>query len=296
MPTREQSEFFEYRNPLADRLGRSFFKNVPVLPGVYFMKNLSGYILYIGKAKNLRARLNSYKNAKPSAVSRKVLRLLRLTQNIEWQLCESEQHALLTENNLLRELRPPFNVVNTQPETYYFITLKAVAMAADSTNIMMHFELTTNPGGPNRDEADARYGVFKGRGLTRRAFGALLRLLSALSANDEGFYFPTALTRYRMPYRYSIGLKQELLEPLRRFLAGSSRAFLEQMIERLLSNELIPRFIHHVINEDLKVLADFFEYGPKRVYQLKRNHGIKRRVIAQDEIDDLLVLRLAYKL
>ena len=293
MAPREQSELFNYRNPLADRLGRSFFKTVPVLPGVYFMKNSSGHVLYVGKAKNLRVRLNSYKNARPSGVSRKILRLLHLTQSIEWRLCDNEQHALLTENSLLRELRPPFNVVNTHPETYYFITLKTTLVDQPVSSVVLRLELTTNPEAQN---VDAKYGVFKGRGLTRRAFPALLRLLSALAAEDESFYFPSALTRYKTPYRYSVLLTPDLLDPLRRFLAGSSRGFLEQMIERLLGNDRIPRFIHHVINEDLKALVEFFEYGPKRVYQLKRRHGIKRRVIAQDEIDDLLVLRLAYKL
>lgn len=281
-----QQLLFKDMNPILARFGAAFFKTLPKTPGVYLMKSANGDVLYVGKAKNLRARLNSYKNARPNVVSRKVLRMLRLTQAIELRDCASEADALLTENQLLRELRPPFNVVNTHPETYYFITLK-VSPAAHNSRQLVRFQLTTNP---NADDAEARYGVFKGRGLTRKGFAALLRLCSALEAQDESFYFPTALTRYRPPYLYAQSLPTELVTPLKCFLAGSSRGLIEGLMEKLLGNQNIPRFTHHVIGEDLQTLSEFFEYGPQRVYALKRAHGIKRRVISQNEIDDLLVI------
>lgn len=274
-------------NPLLVRFGAEFFKAVPKSSGVYLFKNSVGDVLYVGKAKSLRARINSYKNARPNTVSRKVLRMLRLTQAIEFRLCADERNALLVENQLLRQLRPPFNVVNTYPETYYFITL-GISPLADQDKRLVRFQLTTNPNAS--DDADERYGVFKGRGVTRRAFAALLRLIAALEATGDGFYFPTALTRYKPPYLYALPVPLSVLTGLKKFLAGSSRGFLDELVEKLLSNESIPRFIHHVISEDLATLSEFFEFGPKRVHRLKRSHGIRRRVIAQDEIDDLIVL------
>src|SRR4051794_37139240 len=104
-----------YGNPLLQRKGPEFFAGIPRTPGVYLMLGVEGSILYVGKAKDLRARLNSYKRAKPDQVSRKVIRMLNLVRDIRWEECPTEVAALLRENHLLRELCPPFNVVNTRP-------------------------------------------------------------------------------------------------------------------------------------------------------------------------------------
>src|SRR5262249_7164799 len=149
---------------------------------------------------------------------------------------------LLTENRLLREHRPPFNIVNTYPETYYFIVVRAEPADGEGFS-RVTFQLTQNADGDVIE--GRRFGVFKGRGRTRDSFGALLRLLSALSAREEGFYFPPSLVRYRPPNLHSVALPEELIPLLHAFLHGRSRSFLERLMERLLSNEFIPRFIHH---------------------------------------------------
>ncbi|MEW6055962.1 MAG: nucleotide excision repair endonuclease [Bdellovibrionota bacterium] len=283
-----QQLLFHTINPLVERLGAEFFKSLPKVPGVYMMRDRAGAILYVGKAKNLRARLASYKLARPNTVSRKVLRMLRLTQSIEFEICASETEALLRENQLLREHRPPFNVVNTHPESYYFIVLKAVR-SHDLASRMVHLQLTTRAVSPE-DQEGWVFGVFKGRRITRRSFQALLRLLSALAAKDETFYFPTPLVRYRIPYCYSLEVPKHLVGMLRAFLNGNSRRFLDELFVRLLENQSIPKFVHHVISEDLKQVDEFYRHACRRVRALKRKHGIRRRTIAQEEIDDLLVI------
>jgi excinuclease UvrABC nuclease subunit len=240
--------------------------------------------LYVGKAKNLRNRLNSYKNAKPTVVSRKVIRLLKLAQSVELRICESETSALLTENRLLRQYKPPLNVVNTHPENYYFITLRELGDGK------VCFRLTTNPNALIEEHKLKMFGVFKGRRRTRDSFQALLRLLSALEAKNESFSFPTSLTRRKTPYMYAATVPVELRKPLRDFLSGDSKTFILRLVDSLLNNVEIPKFIHHVISEDLKLLNEFYVFGPRRVRTLRRAYGIKRRVIKQDEIDDLLVL------
>ncbi|MBI3543269.1 MAG: GIY-YIG nuclease family protein [Deltaproteobacteria bacterium] len=279
----KQELLFAYQNPFLARFGKEFFRSAPREPGVYLFKSATGAILYVGKAKNLRNRLASYKNARPNVVSRKVLRMLRLTREIEIRVCASETDALLTENRLLREITPPFNVVNTYVDTYYFIATTSLGGSR------VRFELTTNAE-PSPDARKGRrlFGVFKGRGRTRDGFQSLLRALSALEAADGRFYFPTALVKERPPYAYDLAVPAELRESLHAFLHGRSRAFLGKLVERLLGNENIPRFIHHVITEDLKRLEEFYVFGPLRVRKLKRLGGVRRRALAQDEIDDLL--------
>jgi excinuclease ABC subunit C len=70
------------------------------------MRNKTGVVLYVGKAKNLRQRLGSYRVANPERVSRRHLRLLREVTSIEVELCSSETTALALEARLLRRLKP----------------------------------------------------------------------------------------------------------------------------------------------------------------------------------------------
>ena len=85
--------------PLDQRLGRKFFLNAPRRPGVYLMRDAADKILYIGKAKDLRQRLNHYRNANPDRMPRRHLRLIREVARIEFQFCPSETAALETEKN-----------------------------------------------------------------------------------------------------------------------------------------------------------------------------------------------------
>jgi hypothetical protein len=96
-------------------LGRDFFRQLPKSPGVYLMHDAAGAVLYVGKAKNLRKRLNSYRVANSDRMARRHLRLLRAVARIELQACADERAALMTEAELLRSLRPKFNRAGTWP-------------------------------------------------------------------------------------------------------------------------------------------------------------------------------------
>lgn len=95
--------------PLVERLGREFFRQLPETPGVYLMHGASEVVLYVGKAKSLRHRLNSYRVANPERLARRTLRLLRLVERINWEPCDCEEAALKRESELLLTLKPRFN-------------------------------------------------------------------------------------------------------------------------------------------------------------------------------------------
>ncbi len=101
--------------PLAERLGREFFRQVPECPGVYLLCGAGDGVLYIGKAKNLRRRLGSYRSANPDRLSRKLRRLLATVERIHWDECADENAALEREAELLRSLRPRFNSAGVFP-------------------------------------------------------------------------------------------------------------------------------------------------------------------------------------
>src|SRR5262245_46776797 len=114
----QQLRLFESPKPLAERLGREFFRKVPRRPGVYIMSSQDQRVLYVGYSKNLRHRLASYKNAHAERAPRKIIRLIHGVHSIVWEECESIQAARLRENELLRTHRPRFNTVNTYPQAY----------------------------------------------------------------------------------------------------------------------------------------------------------------------------------
>ena len=108
MPTR-QTLLFQDPRPLVERLGHDFFRQLTERPGVYLMQDAAGRVLYVGKAKNLRKRLSSYRVANPDRLGRRQLRLLQQVARIELQACPDESAALAREAELLLALKPKFN-------------------------------------------------------------------------------------------------------------------------------------------------------------------------------------------
>jgi excinuclease UvrABC nuclease subunit len=274
-----QQWLIPYENPLAARLEKEFFKQIPRTPGVYLMIDTIGGVLYVGKAKNLRNRISSYKNAKPGQVTRKTIRLVNQIREIHWEQCETETAALLRENQLLRELCPPYNVINTRPDTYYFI---AVRWFSDQAR----FRLTVS----SKRQGDMLFGVFKGRGRVREAYGALLRLLWAAQNRQDRFSYPAKLTRRSPPHLFTVQFDPMLISSLKKYLNGTDDLFLAILTDKLLENDHIPKFVYHVVQEDLEILKEFYLRGPKRNRRLRNRFGSKGRLIAQNQIDDLLVL------
>lgn len=105
----QQQRFWPDPRPLVERLGAEFFRRLPDRPGVYLMHGPADVVLYVGKAKNLKHRLGSYRVANPDRMRRRHLRLLRQVERIELEECADEAAALAREAELLLALKPKFN-------------------------------------------------------------------------------------------------------------------------------------------------------------------------------------------
>ncbi len=93
---------------------------MPRAPGVYIMRGKSGKILYVGKSVSLRNRLRSYFSNQSKLVG-KTKRLVKLIQDFEFILVESEREALLLENSLIKEHKPRFNARLKDDKSYPYI-------------------------------------------------------------------------------------------------------------------------------------------------------------------------------
>jgi len=100
---------FDPPRPLIERFGEDFFSALPTGPGVYLMCGVAEGVLYVGKARNLRKRLSSYRVANPERLPRRIIRLLHQVRRIEWDECPTEQAASEREEMLICVLSPKFN-------------------------------------------------------------------------------------------------------------------------------------------------------------------------------------------
>lgn len=111
--------------PLDQQLGQRFFREAPQHP-VYLMRDAADQVLYVGKARNLKQRLQYYRLANPDRMPRRHLRMVREVARIEFQFCPGESAALRLESKLLRSLKPPFNRAGVWPGKTRFLVWRQV--------------------------------------------------------------------------------------------------------------------------------------------------------------------------
>ncbi|MCS6951688.1 MAG: excinuclease ABC subunit UvrC [Bryobacterales bacterium] len=97
---------------------------LPAAPGVYLYKDAAGEVLYVGKAKNLRARVRSYFSDERLADA-KTGTLIAEARDIDFILVDNEKEAMALENNLIKQWKPRFNVLLRDDKTYPYIQLTA---------------------------------------------------------------------------------------------------------------------------------------------------------------------------
>lgn len=102
---------------------RAFVATLPARPGVYRMLDAGGTILYVGKARNLRARVGSY--FRPDRLQPRVQALVRQIEGVEVTVTHSETEALLLEHNLIKQHRPRFNVILRDDKSFPWLHLSA---------------------------------------------------------------------------------------------------------------------------------------------------------------------------
>ena len=97
-------------------------RTLPTQPGVYLYKNAEGEVIYVGKAKNLRARVRSYL-LEASQANAKTGSLMREAVDLDYILVANEHEALALENNLIKQRHPRFNILLRDDKTYPYVKL-----------------------------------------------------------------------------------------------------------------------------------------------------------------------------
>ncbi len=147
----------------------------PTSPGVYRMLNAASDVLYVGKAKNVRKRLSSYARVNAPLPAR-ILRMIAATVTVEIVSTTTETEALLLEANLIKQLRPRFNVQLRDDKSFPYILITGDHWAPQ---ILKHRGAQSRPG--------RYFGPFASAGAVGRTITALQRAFLIRSCTD-GFF------------------------------------------------------------------------------------------------------------
>ncbi|RXH15681.1 excinuclease ABC subunit UvrC [Bradyrhizobium guangzhouense] len=147
----------------------------PTSPGVYRMLSANADVLYVGKAKNVKKRLSNY--ARQSApLPARILRMIAATVTVEIVSTTTETEALLLEANLIKQLRPRFNVQLRDDKSFPYILITGDHWAPQ---IIKHRGAQTRPG--------RYFGPFASAGAVNRTITALQRAFLIRSCTDSFF-------------------------------------------------------------------------------------------------------------
>ncbi|MBN9691640.1 MAG: nucleotide excision repair endonuclease [Verrucomicrobia bacterium] len=203
--------------PLVERLGREFFLALPTSPGVYWLVGPNGQLLYVGKARNLRQRLNSYRRTEGQ--SRRLIRLIHTASFVRWEQCSDEAGALAREAELIRTYQPTFNRAGKWSRSRKWVWLRR-----DSEGLETGLS-DTSPSDHSLLAAGQPFGY-----SARETFTAWLRLLMLANHPDlTPLNLPRPLLLRRGPARWRLTLAGEWDEPLRSFLKGENQNLWERL-------------------------------------------------------------------
>src|SRR6476620_5168065 len=146
----------------------------PTSPGVYRMMNAASDVLYVGKAKNVRKRLSSY--ARPTGQVMRIARMIATTATVEIVSTETETEALLLEANLIKQLRPRFNVQLRDDKSFPYILITGDHWAPQ---ILKHRGAQTRPG--------SYFGPLSSARAVTRSISALQRAFLIRSCTQSFF-------------------------------------------------------------------------------------------------------------
>ncbi|MCY0146425.1 excinuclease ABC subunit UvrC [Hoeflea sp. G2-23] len=207
---------------------QAFVKHLPNQPGVYRMMNDAGDVLYVGKARSLKKRVTNY--AQGRGHSNRITRMIAQTTNMEFVTTRTETEALLLEANLIKRLKPRFNVLMRDDKSfpYILITDDHVAPA-----ILKHRGARSRKG--------TYFGPFASAGAVGRTINALQRAFLLRTCTDSVYESRTRpcllyqIKRCSAPCTGEIDAEgyAKLVSEAKDFLSGRSQAVKSQLAKAM---------------------------------------------------------------
>ncbi len=160
--------------PQGRKVIQAYLKSLDSSPGVYRMLDSESRVLYVGKARNLRARVSSY--ARPTGHSGRISRMIANTASMMFLTTKTETEALLLEQNLIKQLKPKFNVLLRDDKSFPNILVTA---DHDYPQIKKHRGA--------KKEKGSYYGPFASAGAVNRTLNQLQRVFLLRDCSNSMF-------------------------------------------------------------------------------------------------------------
>ncbi len=153
---------------------QNYLKTLPASPGVYRMLDVAGDVIYVGKARSLKARVSNY--ARIGAHTNRIARMIAATATMEFVTVQTEAEALLLEANLIKRFRPRFNVLLRDDKSFPYIVIRT---DTGSPQILKHRGARGGKG--------HYFGPFASAGAVNRTINMLQRAFLLRSCSDSQF-------------------------------------------------------------------------------------------------------------
>ena len=195
-----------------------YLKLLPAAPGVYRMLDAEGNVIYVGKARSLKARVSNY--TRLGGHTNRIARMIATTATMEFVTVRTEAEALLLEANLIKRFRPRFNVLMRDDKSFPYIL---IARDTPAPQIMKHRGARTRKGD--------YFGPFASAGAVNRTINMLERAFLLRSCSDSVYESRTRpcllhqIKRCSAPCTGEIALDDygRLVDEAVRFLRGESQ-------------------------------------------------------------------------
>ena len=251
LPEAEESDVAVADGQVEDSLaaGRAavlrYAKLAPSQPGVYRMIDARGDVLYVGKTKNVRNRIRAY--ARPAGLDTRIERMIAATRALEFVVTRTETEALLLEANLIKRLRPRFNVLLRDDKSFPYIVITSDHWAPQ---ILKHRGARTRPG--------HYYGPFASVWAVNRTINALQRAFLLRSCSDPFFESRTRpcllhqIKRCSAPCTNEISFSDYavLVREANAFLSGRSKAVKDELAAEMEKTSLALDFERAAVYRD----------------------------------------------
>jgi excinuclease ABC subunit C len=222
-----------------------YAKLAPAQPGVYRMIDARGDVLYVGKAKNVRNRIRAY--ARPAGLDTRIERMIAATRALEFVVTRTETEALLLEANLIKRLRPRFNVTLRDDKSFPYILITSDHWAPQ---LLKHRGARTRPG--------HYFGPFASVWAVNRTINALQRAFLLRACSDPFFESRTRpcllhqIKRCSAPCTNEIDFSEYavLVREANAFLSGRSKAVKDELAGEMEKASLALDFERAAIYRD----------------------------------------------
>jgi excinuclease ABC subunit C len=254
----------EQRPSAGAEILRGLLGTLPGKPGVYRMLSLEGAVLYVGKAKDIKKRVTSY--TRPDRLPVRIQRMIAATRGLEVVTTATEAEALLLESNLIKRLKPRYNVLLRDDKSFPFI-----AIAADHPwpRIYKHRGA--------RADGHEYFGPFASAGAVNHTLAILERAFPLRSCSDTVFASRTRpclqfqIKRCSAPCvgRIAADAYSEIVSEARDFLTGKSRDLKDRLAARMdAASEQLNYEDAAVYRDRLKALSHITAHQDVNVIEL----------------------------